>query len=54
MAQEILTPVVIKGVVESTSGGFKFPDGSIQTTAVFVGTTAPSSPSVGWIWIDTN
>ena len=30
--------VVIQGMVESTTGGFKFPDGTIATTAVAVGT----------------
>ncbi|KYG65694.1 hypothetical protein AZI86_01055 [Bdellovibrio bacteriovorus] len=31
------SPLTVVGVIESTSGGFKFPDGSIQTTAVTSG-----------------
>jgi len=31
------TAITTDGLVESTSGGFKFPDGSIQTTAVVPG-----------------
>ena len=32
------TAITADGVVESTSGGFKFPDGTVQTTAASPGT----------------
>jgi hypothetical protein len=34
--------VTVRGIVESTSGGFKFPDGTIQTTA------ATGGAASGW------
>ncbi len=33
------------GVIESTSGGFKFPDGTIQTTRVVAGATGLQGPA---------
>lgn len=32
-------PLTIKGIIETTAGGIKFPDGTIQTTAATAGTT---------------
>ena len=34
----------VAGTIESTSGGFKFPDGTTQTTAASGGTSLPSCP----------
>jgi len=42
-------PLTVAGTVESTSGGFRFPDGSVQTTAVAPGGTAvPAGARVLW------
>lgn len=38
----------VAGVVRSSSGGFKFPDGSVQTTSVTLG-----SYDSGWFAVDT-
>lgn len=62
----INSTLTVAGRVESTVGGFKFPDGSIQTTAassssnVFTSivltpqSTPPTSPVIGTIYIDSN
>lgn len=52
------------GLIESTTGGFKFPDGTIQTTAgggggggsgtYYVSSSAPASPAAGDRWLDTD
>lgn len=52
------------GLIESTTGGFKFPDGTIQTTAgggggggsgtYYVSSSAPGSPASGDRWLDTD
>jgi hypothetical protein len=33
MSKQFLTPIQVTGLVESTTGGFKFPDASVQTIA---------------------
>jgi hypothetical protein len=35
----------VVGTIESTSGGIKFPDGTIQTTATLTGATGPTGPT---------
>ncbi len=42
------SPLTVAGVIESDSGGFKFPDGSIQTTAA-TGTITAVQPGSGLI-----
>lgn len=37
--------LTVGGVVHSTSGGFRFPDSSLQTTAMTTGTQGPDGPS---------
>jgi hypothetical protein len=34
----------VNGIIESTSGGIKFPDGTVQTTKTLVGATGPAGP----------
>jgi hypothetical protein len=50
------SPVQVNGVIRSITGGFKFPDGTVQTTAN--GVTAPVStvvtPTAGAVLIPTN
>jgi hypothetical protein len=36
--------LTVGGVIESTSGGFKYPDGSMQTTATLQGPQGPTGP----------
>jgi len=36
------SPLTVKGVIQSTSGGFKFPDGTTQTTAEATGPRGPT------------
>jgi len=38
------SPLTVKGVIQSTSGGFKFPDGTTQTTAEAQGPAGPAGP----------
>lgn len=40
------SPLTVAGVVQSTSGGFKFPDGSVQTTASGTGQWAASAANI--------
>lgn len=51
--QESTTTVIsADGLIESKSGGFKFPDGSIQTTAAGGGEPCPTlDPSDEMIWV---
>lgn len=58
--------LTVAGRVESLSGGFKFPDGTVQTTAAGATTNvftsivltpqsvAPASPAIGTLYIDSN
>jgi len=50
-----ITKLTVNGVITSTSGGFQYPDGSIQTTAdsVFVGQYPPNDFSTGTMWWNT-
>lgn len=41
--------VTATGIIESTSGGFKFPDGTIQTTTATVGGTVTSVSGTGTV-----
>ncbi len=46
-----LTPsqkLSVAGTIESTTGGFKFPDGTIQATAATGSSTSTSTTSTGW------
>lgn len=45
----------VAGVVESTSGGFKFPDATVQASAANqAGSTRPASPAAGLQFFDTS
>jgi hypothetical protein len=37
--------LVVAGVIESTTGGIKFPDGTVQTTVASPGSTGPQGPA---------
>ncbi len=37
--------LVVAGVIESTTGGIKFPDGTVQTTVAGSGSTGPQGPA---------
>jgi hypothetical protein len=45
-------PLEVAGIIESTTGGFKFPDGTIQTTSA--GTSAVNSYSVNTVLTNSN
>ncbi|MBF0103482.1 MAG: tail fiber domain-containing protein [Desulfobacterales bacterium] len=40
--------LTVAGTIESTTGGFKFPDGTIQSTAATGSSTSTSTTSTGW------
>jgi hypothetical protein len=39
------SPLTVNGTVETTSGGIKFPDGTVQITATLKGDTGPTGPT---------
>ena len=49
------TAISADGVVESTSGGIKFPDGTLQATSAcgpgvrYLGITVPTAPNLGYV-----
>ena len=61
-----VSTLTVAGTIETTSGGIKFPDGSVQTTAAGASSnvfdsivltprsTPPASPAVGTLYIDSN
>jgi len=44
------SPLTVTGVVESTAGGFKFPDGTTQTTAATAGLTQAKATGLNFIF----
>lgn len=49
---EAQTAIAADGIVESTSGGFMFPDGSVQTTAAAGGTAPVTDTGQAACWDD--